>query len=190
MAAEVNQPKVQLFFREMAQITGSEGLSVVVLSDSTGCWALTIICDEPMTQQLLIRYNHLPGERQMLPEVLTQMLLQSTGTSPDDYELLTYDVAEGQYKTVFINHSTGHSIPLRMSDALLLSTLARIPLFIEERLFLRQRSRFIPHSSGLVIPINTIGLDRLNEELKKAIAEENYRLASSLHEEIKKRQQP
>lgn len=188
MSAEVNQPKVQLFFREMAQIAGSEGISVVVLSDSAGCWALTIICDEPMTQQLLVRFNHLPGEHQMLPEVLTQMLFITTATSSEDYELLTYDVAEGQYKTVLVSHTTGHSIPLRMSDALLLSTLAKIPLFMEERLFQRQRSLFTPHTSGLVIPINTIGLEQLNEELKKAIAEENYRLASSLHEEIKKRQ--
>ena len=32
----------------MAQIAGSEGLSVVVLSDSAGSWALTIVCDEPI----------------------------------------------------------------------------------------------------------------------------------------------
>ena len=171
----------------MAQMAGSEGLSVVVLSDSAGLWALTIICDEPMTQQLLIRFNHLPGQQQMLPEVLTKMLFQTTETSPEDYELLTYDVAEGQYKTVLINRASGHSVPLRMSDALLLSTLSSIPLYIEENLFRRQRSQFAPHSSGLVIPINTIGLERLNAELEKAIAEENYRLASSLHEEIKKR---
>ena len=171
----------------MAQIAGSEGLSVVVLSDSAGSWALTIVCDEPMTQQLLIRFHHLPGEQHMLPEVLTKLLFQTTDTSAADYELLTYDVADGQYKTMLISRTTDISLPVRMSDALLLSTLSRIPLFIEEQLFRRQRSWYTPHTSGLVIPINTIGLDRLREELQKAIAEENYRLASSLHEEIKTR---
>ena len=57
----------------------------------------------------------------------------------------------------------------------------------QPQLFRRQRSLFSPHTSGLVIPINTISIDRLREELRKAIAEENYRLASSLHAEIKKR---
>ena len=187
LAPTMSTSKVQLFFREMAQIAGSEGLSVVVLSDSAGCWALTIVCDEPMTQQLLIRFNHLPGEQQMLPEVLTKLLFQTTDTSAADYELLTYDVDDGQYKTMLISRTTGISFPVRMSDALLLSTLSKIPLFIEEQLFCRQRSLFSPHTSGLVIPINTISIDRLREELRKAIAEENYRLASSLHEEIKKR---
>lgn len=183
-----SQPKVQLFFREMAQIAGSEGLSAVVLSDSAGIWALTIICDEPMTQQLLIRFRHLPGRDQMLPEALARLLFQTTATMSEDYELLTYDVADGQYKTMLMSRSSGHSVPLRMSDALLLSTVAKIPLYIEERLFQRQRSQFVPNSVGMVIPINTIGLDRLNEALEKAIAEEDYRLASTLHEEIKKRQ--
>ena len=171
----------------MAQIVDSSGLSVVVLTDEQCQRALTIICDEPMTQQLLIRMNHLPGEDKMLPEVLTTMMLAQNQGETQDYELLVYDVDDGQYKVVLTSMKSQLSIPIRISDAALLAIFSDIPLQIDEKLFLRQCSKYVPNTSGLVIPINTIGLEQLNEELQKAIAEENYRLASSLHEEIMKR---
>lgn len=179
--------RIRLYFREMAQIVDSCGLSVVVLTDVQCRQALTIICDEPMTQQLLIRINHLPGEETMLPEVLTRLLMEQGRYQEQDFEMLVYDVCDGQYHTVLTCLPTGMSVPVRISDAVLLSTFTDIPLFIDSMLFLRQCSSYAPHTSGLVIPINTISLDQLNEELQKAIAEENYRLASSIHEEIKKR---
>jgi hypothetical protein len=179
--------KIRLYFREMAQIADTAGLSVVVLTDEFLLRALTIICDEPMTQQLLIRINHLPGEETMLPEALTEMLFLQNHNQDKDFELFVYDVREGQYLVDFSCISTGASVHVRVSDAILLSTFTDIPLFIDENLFQQQSSAYVPHTSGLIIPINTISLEQLNEELKKAIAEENYRLASSLHEEIIKR---
>jgi len=179
--------KIQLFFREIAQIADSSGLSVVVLTDGESRRSMNIICDQAMTLQLLIRVNKLPGEELMLPEVLAKMLLVHGQYHKQDYEQLVYAVEEGQYLTELTCRPTDVSVPIRISDALLLSMSADIPLYIDEMLFLRQSSQYIPHSSGLVIPINTIGMEQLNVELKRAIAEENYRLASSLYEEIKKR---
>ena len=179
--------KIRLFFREMAQIADSTGLSVVVLTDEHRRQAITIICDEPMTQQLLIRLNRLPGQETMLPEVLTKMLLGMENLKTQDFELQVYAVEDGQYKTELTCLPKALSIPIRVSDAILLSQFSGIPLYIDMLLFFHQCSAYVPHTSGLVIPINTIGLDQLNEELQKAIAEENYRLASSLYEEIKKR---
>jgi bifunctional DNase/RNase len=183
----MKEGRVQLFFREMSQIANSEGLSVIVLSDSAGAFAITIVCDEPMTQQLLIRFHHQPGHRLMLPEVLTRMLFSLTGTGHTAYETMTYDVADGQYKTVLKACDKDVNIPIRISDAILLNVFSMIPMYIDEELFRKQRSFYTPHTSGLVIPINTISLERLKTELQKAIAEENYRLASSIHEEIQKR---
>ncbi len=171
----------------MAQIVDSCRLSVVVLTDSENRRAMNIICDDAMTQQLLIRVHHLPNEELMLPETLIQMFVVNGPYAKQDYELLVYGVKEGQYLTELTCIPTGVSVPIRISDAILLSIVADISLYIDEMLFLRQSAKYVPHTSGLVIPINTISLEQLNEELKKAIADENYRLASSLHEEIKKR---
>lgn len=179
--------KTRLYFREMAQIADSAGLSVVVMTDEYCRQAITIICDEPMTQQLLIRLNRLPGQETMLPEALTKMLVGQDGNKTSDYELLVYAVEDGQYKTDLTCLPTSQSVSIRVSDAILLSLFSDIPLYIDTLLFMLQCSAYVPHTSGLVIPINTIGLEQLNTELQKAIAEENYRLASSLHEEIKKR---
>ena len=171
----------------MAQIVDSCRLSVVVLTDGESRRAMNIICDDAMTQQMLIRIHHLPNEEIMLPETLVQMFIAHGPYPKQDYDLLIYGVKEGQYLVELRCIPTGVSVPIRISDAVLLSIIADISLYIDEMLFHRQSAEYVPHTSGLVIPINTISLEQLNEELKKAIADENYRLASSLHEEIKKR---
>ena len=107
----------------------------------------------------------------------------------EEDELLVYGIDNGQYKTVLTSLTTDSSVSIRISDAILLSTFSDIPLYIDNHLLLLQSSRYTPHTSGLVIPINTISLEHLEKELQKAVAEENYRLASSIYDEIKKRKQ-
>jgi hypothetical protein len=51
----------------------------------------------------------------------------------------------------------------------------------------RQSTPYNPDVRGISVPINTIDLERLNQELDRAIEAEDYRLASYLHEEILRR---
>jgi len=76
---------------------------------------------------------------------------------------------------------------IRMSDAVLLSVISRIPLYIDATLMQRQSTPYNPDVRGISVPINTIDLERLNQELDRAIEAEDYRLASYLHEEILRR---
>ena len=74
-----------------------------------------------------------------------------------------------------------------MSDAVLLNVISRIPLYIDENLMRRQCTPYDPEIRGISIPINIIDEKRLNQELKRAIEVEDYRLASYIHEEILRR---
>lgn len=176
--------RIQLFYHDISEIVGGNGFSVVRLTDASKRLTLTVICDKPMTDQITIRTSHLPQRRQMLPEVLVQMLMAEGN---DDFELMVYDVDDGQYRVTLLNKKTLSLRTIRMSDAVLLNVIAHIPIYIDEALMMRQCSPFKADSSGLHIPINTIATDKLNEELQRAIDNEDYRLASHLHEEILKR---
>jgi len=185
----------RLFFKEMSEIVGSNGLTAVVLTDEAQQRALTIVLDSAMTEQIHIRLKDVPGHVTMLPEVLLSMMEIE---AKDQLELMVYDVSDGQYlvmlaprKLLISNFELQASNlaphQIRMGDAILLSIIARIPIYIEEGLFNRQSSPYKSGCQGLQIPINVIDTGRLNVELQKAIDNEDYRLASCLHKEITRR---
>lgn len=177
--------RVQLFFKDLSEIVGGDGFSVVRLTDKDEHYCITVICDRAMTEQLAIRVNRVPGCNQMLPEVLLGMLLSEDSVS--SFETMVYDVSDGQYRVTLLNRETLSLKPLRMSDAVLLNIISSIPIYIDEGLMLRQASPFHADMQGISIPINTLDTERLNKELERAIDAEDYRLASNLHEEIQRR---
>ena len=76
---------------------------------------------------------------------------------------------------------------VRMSDAVLLSIISDIPLYAENNLLKVQSVPYDENVKGVAIPINTMDMERLKLALDKAIAEENYELASHLRDEIERR---
>ena len=177
--------RVQLFYKDMGEIVGSDGFSVVRLTDADEVRAISVICDKLMTDQLTLRIHRQPGREQMLPEVLLRMLLADNDIN--DFEMMVSDVCDGQYRVTLINKRTLTMKLIRMSDAVLLSVISRIPLYIDATLMQRQSTPYNPDVRGISVPINTIDLERLNQELDRAIEAEDYRLASYLHEEILRR---
>ena len=176
--------RVRLYYKDLSEIVGSKGFSVVRLTDVEERRAICVVCDKSLTDQLTIRINRQPGRELMLPEVLMRML---TSYGNDILELIVYDICDGQYRVSLLNRQSLTVVPIRMSDAVLLHFIAHVPLYIEEELMNRQASPYTPNARGISIPINTLDTEHLNRELERAIAEENYRLASHLHEEIQRR---
>ena len=176
--------RVQLFYKDLSEIVGSNGFAVARLTDAEEQRALSVICDKPMADQLSIRTLRRPDREQMLPEVLISMLQAEESA---DFELMVYDVVDGQYRVTLLNRRTLSLKHIRMSDAVLMHIIARVPIFISEALLNRQCSSYHPGRTGISIPINTIDLEHLHKELKRAIEAEDYRLASHLHEEIQRR---
>ena len=176
--------RIRLFYKDISEIVGSNGFSVARLTDVDEQRAICVVCDKAMTEQLSIRFNKMPGREQMLPEVLLQMLLNN---GVNTYELMVYDIQDGQYRVSLLNRQTMAITSIRMSDAVLLHYISHIPIYIEEELMRRQSSPYTPDAKGISIPINTLDTKHLSKELERAIAEENYRLASHLHEELQKR---
>ncbi len=168
-----------LRFENLQQVVGGEGISVIVLTDMQRQYALSVVCDDAMAQQLQMRIANPRGCRNMLPETLLSLLTSS-------YEMMICGLFEGQYQVVLMNEMAD-SVRLRMSDAVLLSIISNIPLYIEDRLFERQNFPFDEHSQSIAIPINTMDLPRLKMALEHAVENENYELASQLRDEIKRR---
>ena len=51
----------------LQQVVGGEGMAVILLTDMERQWALSVVCDEPMSQQLQMRVSNPKACRNMLP---------------------------------------------------------------------------------------------------------------------------
>ncbi len=172
--------RTRLCFENIQQVVGSDEFSVILLTDLPRKRALSLICDESMTHQLALRVNDSKLCSNMLPEALVQLL-------PGDYEIMIYGIHDGQYQVVLQDIEFRNSVRIRISDAILLSLIAKYPIFIEESLMKRQCVPYDENARGVAIPINTMDTKGLNSALQKAIHEENYELASQLRDELKRR---
>ena len=127
--------KVKLKFHNVGEIVGSDELAIITLTDEPQERMITIVCDKAMAVQLELRAKQIPITRIMLPEVLAGILKDQAGIMMD---ILITDIIEGQYRTLLYNRVTLETVPIRASDAVLLSVAARIPIYMESSLMDRQ----------------------------------------------------
>jgi len=176
--------KERLIFKGVSEIVGSEDLGLLILTDVAKERQITIVCDKAMAIQLELRMKHIPITKIMLPEVLCSLLKNNMSFN---FELIIDNIVDGQYRTVVYNKETMESLLIRASDAVLLSIVANIPLYIEAGLMQRQSVIYKENARGVSLPVNTISNEMLQAALDKAIADENYELASHLRDEKRRR---
>lgn len=102
--------------------------------------------------------------------------------------MLIDDIVDGQYRTTLYDKVNMKSELIRASDAVLLSYVGNIPLFIDSDLMARQSVAYNENSKGVSLPVNTISDKMLQAALDKAILDENYELASHLRDEKRRRE--
>ena len=176
--------KERLIFKGVSEIVGTEDLGLLILTDEVKERQITVVCDKAMAVQLELRIKKIPITRIMLPEVLCNILKSNVGLN---FELLIDNIIDGQYRTLLYDKDTMESRLIRASDAVLLSIVASIPLYIETGLMKRQSVMYNENAKGVSLPVNTISDEMLQSALDKAIADENYELASHLRDEKKRR---
>lgn len=172
--------RIPLRFESIQKIVGSDDLWIILLTDEARRQALSVVCDDLSAKQILMRMKNAMACSHMLPEVLSQML-------GDHLELIVVGVFDGQYQVVLMNLDTATAHRIRMSDAVLLHLIARVPLFIEKELMRQQSFPFDSEATGVSVPINTMDVKRLKQILGNAVEEENYELASQIRDELKRR---
>lgn len=176
--------KIRLIFNNATEISSNAEIGLLSLTDISKKRQLSIVCERNMAVEIEKRKSNKQLCSSLIAEVLTLMLKEHCVA---DYEIHILDIVDGQYKVFVFNTDTLSSIPIRASDAVLLSMVADIPLFIEEKLMRMQSVEYNENKKGVTVPINAISVSMLEESLKKAIETEDYEMASKLRDEINKR---
>lgn len=180
----MDMTKEKLIFKGVSEIVGTDDLALLTLTDEAKKRQISIVCDRATALQVELRLKDLPVTKNMLPEVLCRMTNLKTDF---DFEIIIDDLTGGQYRTILYNKNTLETTIIRASDAVLLSIIADIPIFIETDLLNRQSVPYNADARGVTLPVNTISDDMLQTALDRAIADENYELASHLRDEKRRR---
>ncbi|MDO4160044.1 MAG: DUF151 domain-containing protein [Prevotellaceae bacterium] len=175
----------RLIFKGVSEILGTENMGLLILTDELMERQITIVCDKAMAVQIELRLKMIPISNIMLPEVMCNLLKTYTDLN---LEIVIEDIIDGQYRTLLYNADTLDPMLIRASDAVLLSLIGEIPIYIDSKLMKRQSTEYRENANGVTLPVNSISDEMLQSALDRAIAEENYELASHLRDEQKRRE--
>ena len=175
---------VELTFQGATQVVGMSSVVLLVLTDDEQRRQITILSDKAAERELLLRKGDATVTRELLPEVLCAVFPEMCA---ENFHLYIYGVDDGRYLVLLVDRKTLDMTPIRISDAILLSQVARLSILINRRLFEQQSVPFDATSRRMALPLNTLSMEMLSKTLDKAVAAENYEMASMVKEEMEKR---
>lgn len=176
--------RIRLKFKGVSDIVGSDEIGLIILTDTSEQSQLAIPCDRAMIREFSLRLGHAEVVGRLLPEVLWHVIAMQTTMQ---FEVLITDIIDGQYRALLVNVETQEPVAVRISDAVLLANIAKLPIYIDSVLMGKQSVPYKKEAQGVAIPVNTISTDMLKDALAKAIEEEKYELASHLRDELRRR---
>lgn len=176
--------RVKLTFNMATEVVGNKEGGLLIVTDQDETRQVAIPCDERTLSTFVHRLGNMGTDEQDLADVMVKILEWQTEL---DLEIVIDNVKNGRYHAIISNRATLAQLPLRGEDAVLLNFISddKIPLYMEQYLFEKQSSEFNANARGISLPVNAISDEMLKEALRKAIADENYELASKINEEVK-----
>lgn len=176
--------KIKVELQGIVSLLRNRHISLFVLTNVAKTHQVAIICDPSMVKEFDLRHSPIAYTDDLLPEVLCKLF---PAFNSESYEVLINSISYGNYKAFIIHKETLEMTPIRVSEALLLAQIAKLEIFIEEVLFMRQGTKYNATDPRMSLPLNALSMDMLQDALELAVADENYELASNLRDEIERR---
>lgn len=181
-------------FKQLIEIKHTKLVGLLMLVDEDEERQLIVVTDHPTSMYISATNaaKHHPDARLKFFERSSLFALLSL--MPEEMKKLMFIYVDGlvggQYQAQLIRRNADiNEKPhlLRMSEAVLLSIVSDIPMFIDDHLWRIQSTVYQRNASGTSIPMNTLPLDMLKEALRQAIDREEYETAKLLNDEIHNR---
>ena len=179
--------KIRLFLQQATEVVGGEKEGLLILTDAYQERQLVVPCEGRLLEEFksrLDKHQYHLGLIDILLDVIDNQASLSLS-------LLVTNVDKGSYRAVLNNNDTQKQISIGGVEAVLLNKASndKIPLYIDEALFLRQSTKFNMKADGVALPVNALPVSMLKKTLGKAVATENHELASQLRDELKRRKE-
>ena len=176
---------VRLYFKSVSEILQAEDVGLLILVNEEKTRQLSVICDAAMKYQFGLRVSKADITPQLLPEVLWQVVKRNLDLR---FQLIINDIIDGKYRSLLYMPDILQAIPIRISDGVLLAYLADFPIYIDEQLLMRQGVPYDDSQTRVSVPVNIISNEMLQEALERAVSEEDYKKASQIRDELRRRE--
>ena len=172
--------KVRLIFKGISEIVEKQDVSLLILTDEEEARQLTIICDRRTEYEFERRIGGTENTSTQLPEAMCAVFPELRRGM---YEIIITSVHAGKYQTMICNKVDLSASPIDAASGILLALVAGMDIYIDRKLLERQSVPHNPMGGGMPIPVNVLSDEMLQQALDKAVADENYELASVLRDE-------
>ncbi len=177
--------KIRLEYHDTANVVVDMKIGIISLLDLKHKNEISIVCKDTDVEKFVNLFSHRAEQYKTLSNVLYDMISTQTQLC---LEINIAGVKDGVYETYLMNRETGYQLPILAPDAVYLSVISDIPIFISTELMKRQSSKYTG-TTKLSLPVNTLSVTMLQDALDNAIKNENYELASNLRDELKRRKE-
>jgi len=175
----------KLIFRGVYDIVGNDKVGLIVLTDEEKARQITMVCDHNMVVQLSLRVEKCVRVERLLPEALWTVVKRYADM---EFMLLFNDVKDGEFITYLCSLDNSVAIQLRASDAVLLSIISGLPIMMDNQLFNLHSTPYYGARSRVSVPLMSLTKEMLEKALQKAVDDEDYKKASQLRDELKRRE--
>lgn len=185
---------IQVKFKQLMEIKQAKLVGLIMLVDMEEKRQLIVVTDHPTSMYISATSEAKRHSQARSKFFERSALYAAVSLLPDEMRKLMYVHVDGlfggQYQAQLIRRNADiNEEPhlLRMSEAVLLSIVSDIPMYIDDHLWRIQSTVYKKNSSETSIPMNTLPLDMLKEALRQAIDKEEYETAKLLNDEIHNR---
>lgn len=178
------EDKERLYYKYARQLSGNDDIRLIILTDEDNKRLITMICETATANAIELRVNNRHAAKNQLPEVAAQILGEKGALNMD---FVIDDIEDGQYISYIHDRDSGRKFQIRASDGILFAIVANIPIYIDSALMKRQAMKDQGLLTRINVPVNTLTTSMLEENLQRALDKEDYRTASTLHNELERR---
>lgn len=176
----------RLIFKSVSGIAGNEKIGLINLSDTEEERLISIVCEWETARAIELRQSGRTNTHTTIADVMAKMIKD---TYPDlgSFSINITGLKDEQYQTYILGPQPEQVYRIKASDAVLMSILTAMPIYIDSNLFRKQSIRNRKQTDKVSVPINIVNTSLLEKSLKRAIEEEDYEMASKIHDELERR---
>ena len=184
---------LQVRLESVYNINSSDGnMSIVSLVSNDETRQLTFICDRCFIDKFALHDDDIDEQNgkpsRLLPEVLLRVIDAVDDSLLDDLRVIITGISDGEYQSYLVASDNRICFPIRLVDAVLLSKISSVCLYVRKDVLLRQGSVYSKDDIYTKsMPISILPTSKLKNALEKALRDEDYRLAKVLSDELKNR---
>lgn len=178
--------KVELKIHNISNSLAQSHAYALLLKEVGGERQLPVIIGPAEAQSIAFQLKHFKPPRPFTHDLfvaLAKML------DMELKEVFIYQAYEGVFYSYLNFEKEGESYQLdaRTSDAIALAMRFNSPIYTTESI-LESESLRLEEGTPISVPITAVSMNLLKEALNKAVADENYELASQIRDEIQRRE--